>query len=103
MLFEYSSKFTLVQIAHLFCNLRYRLCSGYKKNCSFFHSKVFQIYGESLAVYDSEVVFQAGSAYTESIRWFPGRMMLAQIGSDDLFGTFCSSHLCLCEKCTYAR
>ena len=101
MLFEYSSKFTLVQIAHLFCNLRYRLSSGYKKIGSFFHSKVLQVNGEVLAVYTSEVVFQAGSADTESIRQFPGRMMLAQIGSDDLFGAFGNSHLCLCEKCTY--
>ena len=88
MLFEYSSKFTLVQIANLFCNLRHRLCSGYKKIGSFFHSKVLQVNGEVLAVYtsevvfqagsaDTELVFQAGSADTEFIRQFPSRMMFA--------------------------
>ena len=93
LLLENRREFALVDVSDLFRHLRYRKPAARQQFRGFSHSDLPEIRRYVLPEDAAKIILHTGLADRKPRGQFPCRMMLPQVGCDDLFDLFCDAHL----------
>mgnify|MGYP007089725518 CR=1 FL=1 len=97
LLFENGCKFALVDVSDPFRHLRYRKSAARQQFRGFSHSDLPEIRRYVLPEDAAKIILHTGFADRKPRGQFPCRMILPQVGCDDLFHLFCNAHLRFCK------